>query len=52
MKYEDFLEHYSPELELWDALDDIRHFCPNAAEILDRWVSQTSIEKTDVEPLQ
>ena len=52
MNYEDFLEHYSPELELWDALDELKHFCPNAAEILDRWVSQTSIEKTDVEPLQ
>jgi hypothetical protein len=52
MKYEDFLENYSPELQLWDALDDIKNFCPNAAEILDRLVSQTSNEKSDVEPPQ
>jgi hypothetical protein len=51
-KYEEFLENYSPEMQLWDALDDIKHFCPNAAEILNRWVSQTNNEKTDVESPQ
>ena len=52
MKYEEFLENYSPELQLWDALDDIKNFCPNAAEILDRLVFQTNNEKSDVEPPQ
>ena len=52
MKYEEFLENYSPELQLWDALEDIKNFCPNAAEILARLVFQTNNEKSDVEPPQ
>jgi hypothetical protein len=46
MKYEEFLENYSPELQLMDALDAIKDFDFDAAEILDRWASQSSNEKT------
>jgi hypothetical protein len=52
MKYEEFLENYSPELQLWDALDDIKNFCPDAAKILDYWVSPTNNEKIDAESPQ
>ena len=46
MKYEDFVENYSPELQLMDALDAIKNFDLDAAEILDRWASQSSTEKS------
>jgi hypothetical protein len=46
MKYEDFVENYSPELQLMDALDAIKNFDLDAAEILDRWASQSSNEKS------
>ena len=46
MEYEEFLKHYVPELQLLDALDGIKRFSPDAAEILDRWASQSSNEKT------
>ena len=46
MKYEEFLENYSAELQLMDALDAIKNFDLDAAEILDRWASQSSNEKS------
>jgi hypothetical protein len=52
MEYEEFLKHYVPELQLLDALDGIKRFSPDAAEILDRWASHSSTEKSDEEPLQ
>ena len=52
MKYEEFLENYSAELQLMDALDALKNFDFDAAEILDRWASQSSNEKTASESLQ
>ena len=52
MDYEEFLRNYSPELQLIDALDALTHFCPDAAETIDRLVSQTNNEKSVSEPLQ
>ena len=49
MQYTTFLKNYTPELQLIDALDMLKHFEPDAAEILDRWASESSIEKTDEE---
>ena len=49
MQYETFLENYTPELQLIDALDMLKHYEPNAAEILDRWASESNNEKSDVE---
>lgn len=52
MDYEQFLEHYTPELQLIDAIDRLGNYCPNAAVTIDHWVSQTSNEKIDAESLQ
>tara|TARA_R100000458_G_scaffold58460_1_gene66554 strand:+ start:3138 stop:3428 length:291 start_codon:yes stop_codon:yes gene_type:complete len=49
MNYEEFLENYTPELQLIDAIDMLTHFEPDAAEILDRWASETSNEKNVLE---
>ena len=49
MQYEEFLENYSDELRLMDALDAIKNFDPDAAEILDLWASRSSNEKTVAE---
>ena len=46
MQYEDFLENYSFELQLLDALDQIKDLSPDAAETLDRWVSRSKDEKS------
>ena len=47
MQYETFLENYTPELQLIDALDMLKHYEPDAAKILDRWASESNNEKTD-----
>ncbi len=52
MDYEEFLEHYVPELQLIDALDRLKNYCPNAAATIDRWASQTNNGKSDAESLQ
>ncbi len=49
MDYEEFLQHYAPELQLIDALDRISRYCPDAAATIACWVSQTNNEKTDAE---
>ena len=49
MNYEEFLESYTPELQLIDAIDMLTHFEPDAAEILDRWASETNTEKNVLE---
>jgi hypothetical protein len=49
MQYETFLENYTPELQLIDALDMLKHYEPDAAKILDRWASESNNEKSDVE---
>ena len=45
MKYETFVENYTPELQLIDAIDMLTHFDPDAAKILDQWASETNTEK-------
>ena len=52
MQYETFIENYTPELQLIDALDMLKHYESDAAEILDRWASESSNEKSDVETHQ
>ena len=52
MNYDQIIEGYSPELQLLDAIDLLKHYHPDAAEILDLWASQTSNDKNDAEPLQ
>jgi len=52
MDYEEFLRNYSPELQLMDALDALNHFCPDAAETIDRLVSRSNNEKTASESHQ
>ena len=47
MQYETFIENYTPELQLIDALDMLKHYEADAAEILDRWASESNNEKTD-----
>ena len=45
MNYEEFLENYTPELQLIDAIAMLTHFEPDAAKILDQWASETNTEK-------
>ena len=52
MQYETFIDNYTPELQLMDALDMLKHFEPKAAEILDQWASESNNERTGEEPLQ
>ena len=52
MQYETFIENYTPELQLVDALDMLKHFEPKAAEILDQWASESNNERTGEEPHQ
>ena len=47
MQYETLIENYTPELQLIDALDMLKHYESDAAEILDRWASESNNEKTD-----
>ena len=49
MKYETFVENYTPELQLIDAIDMLTHFDPDAAKILDQWASETNTEKNVLE---
>ena len=49
MKYEDLIENYTPEMQLIDALDYLRDQPWLAAEILDRWASETNTEKNVLE---
>ena len=46
MQYETFIDNYTPELQLIDALDMLKHFEPKAAEILDQWASESNTERT------
>lgn len=48
MRYEDFVENYSPELQLLDALDAIKNYSLDAAQTLDKLVSQPSSGQSDV----
>ena len=52
MQYETLIDNYTPELQLIDALDMLKHYEPKAAEILDQWASESNNEKTDEELLQ
>ena len=52
MEYEEFLEAYVPELQLLDALDELKNYSLEAAETIDRWVSQSSNARTSEEPHQ
>ena len=52
MDYTTLIENYTPELQLIDSLDMLKHFEPKAAEILDQWASESNNEKTDEESLQ
>ena len=52
MDYTTLIENYTPELQLMDALDMLKHFDPKAAEILDQWVSESNNERTGEEPHQ
>ena len=52
MDYTTLIENYTPELQLMDALDMLKHFEPKAAEILDQWASESNNERTGEEPLQ
>ncbi len=51
MRYETLIKNYTPQLQLIDALEMLTHYEPDAAEILDRWASESSSEKSDVIPL-
>lgn len=46
MQYEEFIESYSFELQLLDAIEQIKDLNPDAAETLDRWVSRSKDEKS------
>ena len=52
MQYETFIDNYTPELQLIDALDMLKHFEPKAAEILDQWASESNNGRTGEEPHQ
>ena len=52
MQYETLIDNYTPELQLIDALDMLKHYEPKAAEILDQWASESNNERTGEEPLQ
>tara|TARA_R100001082_G_C4281166_1_gene123969 strand:+ start:336 stop:620 length:285 start_codon:yes stop_codon:yes gene_type:complete len=52
MDYDEIMKHYSPEMQLMDALDYLRDRPWDAAEILDRWASHSNNEKISVEPPQ
>ena len=52
MQYETLIDNYTPELQLIDALDMLKHYEPKAAEILDQWASESNTERIDGEPLQ
>ena len=52
MDYTTLIDNYTPELQLMDALDMLKHFEPKAAEILDQWASESNTERIDGEPLQ
>jgi len=45
MKYEDFLANYPFELQLIDALDQIKDLSPDAAATLNRWAFHSTNEK-------
>ena len=46
MNYDQIIEGYTPELQLLDAIDLLKHYHPDAAEILDSWASETKNDKT------
>lgn len=52
MQYEEFLEHYVPELQLLDAIDALKNYSFEAAETIDRLVSPSNNAKTVAEPHQ
>lgn len=47
MEYEEFIENYTEELQLLDALDKLSEFSTAAAETVDRLVSCSNNEKID-----
>lgn len=52
MNYEEFIENYVPELQLLDAIDELKNYSFEAAETIDRLVSLSSSAKTDAAPPQ
>jgi hypothetical protein len=50
MDYSEFLENYSPELQLIDALDRLSSYSTVAAETVDRLVACSNNEKTSSLP--
>ncbi len=46
MKYEEIIEGYTPELQLMDALDLLKHYHPDAAEILNSWAVDSKTDET------
>ena len=47
MRYEEFLAGYAPELQLLDALDALKDYSVDAAEILNQMVSHSNTGRTD-----
>lgn len=52
MNYEEFLEGYIPELQLLDAIDELKNYSLDAAKTIDRLVSPSSTSRSDAESLQ
>ena len=52
MDYDQIIEGYTPELQLIDAIDLLKHYHPDAAEILDSWATDSKSDKTNAETLQ
>ena len=46
MNYEEFLENYVPELQLIEALDELKNYSLSAAETIDRMVSPSNTAKS------
>ena len=46
MEYEEFLENYSTQLQILDAIDLLKSFSPDALDHLDQLVPGTKDEKT------
>lgn len=49
MEYEKFMENYSKELQILDAIDLLQHFDPDALDCLDQLGVGSKVEKTYAE---
>jgi len=45
MDYEKFMENYSKELQILDAIDLLQHFAPDALDCLDQLGVGSKVEK-------